>query len=172
MAVVRQSKLAESHSTRSVLPRLRHACLRHSETCVRRGKHLHASIFNWKCKHGDMQTCFSLRRRSGLLRRSQANAAVFADIKAHPGRPCVWSGGARLRGAMWRSEEGIKNKTKRPAGCWPIEPDLCAPSPALNEVYGRASAHFTWHGRTKGQITTQRIHMNVVFKENPEREKN
>lgn len=38
-------------------------------------------------------------------------------------------------------------------------------------VYGRASAHFTWHGRTKGQITTQRIHMNVVFKENPEREK-
>lgn len=28
-----------------------------------------------------------------------------------------------------------------------------------------ASAHFTWHGRTKGQITIQRIHMNAVFKE-------
>lgn len=38
-------------------------------------------------------------------------------------------------------------------------------------VYERASAHFTWHGRTKGQTTTQRIHMNAVFKENPEREK-
>lgn len=62
----------ERASERASSQRLRHACLLHSETCVRRAKHLHASIFNSKCKHGDMQTCFSLRWRSSLLLRSRA----------------------------------------------------------------------------------------------------
>lgn len=103
----------------SILPRLRHACLLHSETCVRRGKHLHASIFNSKCKHGDMQTCFSLQWRSGLLLRSQADGRVFAYIKAHPGPALRVEPGSQIVapqcGRVKRKKKIIIMKKRRPA---------------------------------------------------------
>lgn len=126
----------------SVLPRLRHACLLHSETCVRRGKHLHASIFNCKCKHGDMQTCFSLRRRSSLLLRSQADRRVFAYIKAHPGPALRVEPGSQIAAPQCGKNEAKKKNEKTSAGCWPIEPNLCAPSAASNEERG-SGAMFT-----------------------------
>lgn len=46
--------------------------------------------------------------------------------------------------AMWQSKEKkIKiNNEKTSAGCWPIEPNLCAPSAASNEERG-SGAMFT-----------------------------
>lgn len=111
---------------------MRHASLLHSETCARRGKHLHASIIHSKCKHGDMQTCFSLGRKSSLLLRSQANWPEFAYIKAHPAPPCVWSAKPDCAQQCGR----VKKKERNSVGCWPIEANLCTSSPGFDGERG------------------------------------
>lgn len=89
-----------------------------------------------------MQTGFSLRWRSGLLLRSQADGRVFAYIKAHPGPALRVEPGSQIAAPQSKEKKIKKNNEKTSAGCWPIEPNLCAPSAASNEERG-AGAMFT-----------------------------
>lgn len=150
-------------------------CLLHSETCVRHGKHLYASIFHPKCKHSDMQTCFSLEYQSSLLfsQREVGAASCIHLHKSTSGLCCVSVGKAGVVRHMLQDKvkaledrrhltirstttSGRSNSTSRR----PVVLECGSGS-----MFTIASAHFTWHGRTKEQITIQRIHMNAVFKE-------
>lgn len=152
-------------------------CLLHSETCVRRGKHLYASIFHPKCKHSDMQTCFSVEYQSSLLfsQREMLGGGGGEASRIHldkstsgPRRVSIGKAGVvrqdKVKALQDWKRLTIRSRTtsgrSNPTSMRPVVLERGSGS-----MFTIASAHFTWHGRTKGQITIQRIHMNAVFKE-------